>query len=267
MSKYDILVLDSGLGGLSISNEITRLLPNYKQVYFADHQYVPYGDKSSDWLINRLSLLLSKLIPQYDPSIVVVACNTASTVVLPSLRKQFQVEIVGVVPAVKTAASKRSSSHIGILSTEATSSSEYLNNLIKQFAAKSNVKSIGSNRLVNLAESKLRGQKICIDELKEICSPFIFNNECSVDTLVLGCTHFPLLKEELQTVLGSKVSMIDSGQAIARRVQQLLPLAKGGAGSQCHTFLSSCPKHLPWLSESGLMRRYRFDEVVRTSHL
>ncbi|MDW2173193.1 glutamate racemase, partial [Vibrio sp. 1567] len=161
--------------------------------------------------------LVSALVAEHHINIVVIACNTASTIVLPSLRDNLSVPVVGVVPAIKPA-SLLATQGVGLIATPATVTRQYTHELIRDFAQGKPVELLGSTRLVDMAEEKLRGDSVPLDELKSILSPL-----CNkVDVAVLGCTHFPLIKSEIQQVLGSNVVLIDSGEAIARRVKALL---------------------------------------------
>src|SRR5690606_22891926 len=151
-----------------------------------------------------------------DPKLAVVACNTASTVALPRLRSQFALPIVGVVPAIKPAARLSANRIIRLLATPGTVARPYTQKLIDQFAADCEVIRVGSSELVEQAERKLRGEPVDLDLLRRIMAPII---EGGADTVVLGCTHFPLLQQELQLAAGRPLQWVDSGAAIARRVK------------------------------------------------
>lgn len=215
MPKH-ILIFDSGIGGLSVYKEIKYQLPLAKYIYAFDNAAFPYGELTESVLIERTTHIISKLCSKFPIDIVVIACNTASTVVLPTLRDKLDIPVVGVVPAIKPAALV--SNKIGLLATPATVKRSYTYDLIKSFAPISDVQLLGSTRLVEMAEEKMIGIDVDIRELKEILSPW----QNKVDTIVLGCTHFPFLKNEIKKALGNKILLIDSGEAIARRVKQLL---------------------------------------------
>ncbi|HYX33013.1 MAG TPA: glutamate racemase [Oligoflexus sp.] len=216
----DALVFDSGVGGLSVLSEILRLNPRLSFVYVADNAGLPYGDKSADWLQHRVSAVIASSLKIYTPKILVIACNTASTLVLPQLRSEVTFPVVGVVPAIKTAATFSKNRVIGLLATPATVARAYTDGLIQDFAKDCHVIRVGSSRLVELVEAKLRGQAIPLDELQRICQPFLEATP-RPDAIVLGCTHFPLVPLELETVLPG-IKLVDSGAAIAQRVQTLL---------------------------------------------
>lgn len=212
-----ILIFDSGVGGLSVFKEIQAKLPHLDYLYIFDNAAYPYGELEHDVLIARVEALVSSLVEQHSIDMIVIACNTASTIVLPSLRERFLLPIVGVVPAIKPAASMCKKA-IGLLATPATVEREYTHQLIAEFSENKPVILIGSTELVEMAEMKLRGHPVNIELLAEILLPL----KNSVDVVVLGCTHFPLIKEEISKVLGTDIKLIDSGDAIARRVTTLI---------------------------------------------
>ena len=218
-----ILVFDSGVGGLSIVHELQKKLPFAPLIYASDNAFFPYGTKGETELIARVDAVFRKIIAAHPVDIIVIACNTASTLTLPHVREHFPQPVVGVVPAIKPAAAQSKSQVIGLLATPATVARPYTHNLIREYAPNAEIISVGSSELVQLAEHKLRGGQVTTAQLKEILQPF-FNHPRSdeMDVLVLACTHFPLLRDELAAQFGPKVKLIDSGEAIARRVASLL---------------------------------------------
>ncbi len=213
-----ILIFDSGIGGLSILQHINQL-PNPLEIhYVADYAAYPYGEKEENWLIQRINKLIISLECNIKPDIIIIACNTASTLALPSLRSQLSTPIVGVIPAVKTASILSKTKKIGLLATPGTVSRIYMDNLIEEFASDCTVTRVGSTELVALAEKKLIGLHIDNLQLKNIIQPFI-DNQC--DQVVLGCTHFPLLKQDL-LALNTNINFVDSGMAIAKRTEHIL---------------------------------------------
>ncbi|MGI0118655.1 glutamate racemase [Zooshikella sp. RANM57] len=220
-----VVIFDSGVGGLSIFSELVRLMPEVSVVYASDNAAYPYGDKSECYLKTRVKACLDTLVQYHQPDMVVVACNTASTVVLPVLRAHFSLPVVGVVPAIKTAAQVTKNGVIGLLATPGTVTRAYTEDLIIRFAKQCEVIKVGSRILVDLAEAKLRGQAVDLSCLKQEMLPF---EQASIypDTIVLGCTHFPLLVDELQQVSSVSTQWVDSGAAIARRVRTLLEQQK-----------------------------------------
>lgn len=215
-----ILVFDSGVGGLSVLKEISRHSPNAELVFASDNAAFPYGTLSEEHLMERVIKVVGRLIEKTNPSIAVIACNSASTLVLEELRHRFDIPFVGVVPAIKPAAKQSKSKVIGLLATPGTIERSYTDALIADFASDCTLVRVGSSELVQMAEQKLRGIAPDKAMLKEIVAPF--SEQQDLDVIVLACTHFPLLIEELEPLLPAKVHWIDSGEAIARRVESLL---------------------------------------------
>ena len=217
MSK-PILVFDSGIGGLTILDEIRQALPNESYIYLFDNARLPYGELAEQELISGCVALITDFVQKQSVSMVVIACNTASTLILPSLRAVLNIPVVGVVPAIKPAALLSRNKHIGLLATPGTIKRAYTHELIDQFASGCSVELYASSELVMLAEQKAAGNPVTQQELAQILSPIL---ESELDTLVLGCTHFPILKQEMQEYLCDRVSLLDSGKAVAARVLTL----------------------------------------------
>ncbi|MCL4164090.1 UNVERIFIED_CONTAM: hypothetical protein GTU68_047005 [Idotea baltica] len=188
-----IAIIDSGVGGLSIYQEIKKQLPDRQYIFVSDNQAFPYGTKPEKELKKRVFEIVERVIAQFQPELIVIACNTASTVVLPPLRERFELPIVGVVPAIKPAAQLTKTNVIGLLATPATIARVYTDQLIKDFAPNCDVIKVGSSRLVEIAEDKLNDRPVDIDQIKAEIQPLIDSNK--MDTLVLACTHFPLLNK------------------------------------------------------------------------
>lgn len=217
---YHALVFDSGVGGLSVSRDMRALMPDLRQSYLADDAFRPYGDKTEAALRDRLPGLLRPVCDMLNPDIVVIACNTASTTALPIIRSALDIPVVGVVPAIKPAAARSRQQRIAVLGTPGTVQRDYVDELIAAFASDCEVRLKGSVALVEQAERKLRGDTVALDVIAAEIAP-LFNGP-PVDAVVLACTHFPLLREELERVAPYAVDWIDSGAAIARRVSALL---------------------------------------------
>ncbi|GLQ32179.1 glutamate racemase [Litoribrevibacter albus] len=243
MTFHRILILDSGVGGLSVFDEIVQKLPSLDVDYLADHSFFPYGTKAPEAIISRVAQLVRHCLEQDTYSLIVVACNTASTVVLDSLRAEFDLPFVGVVPAIKPACAMSQSKRVGVLATEGTVTRDYTHELIRNFGLDNDITLVGSARLVEIAEQKLAGEEVDRAELKAILAPL---KAKQVDQVVLGCTHFPLLKAELIEVADWPVNWVDSGQAIALRVESLLSGQTSGLkkkrkdeSSRCYRFIST----------------------------
>ncbi len=240
-----ILIFDSGVGGLSILRAIRQRLPEQDYIYASDNGAFPYGLKSQNFLVQRVDTVLRALIRTEQPDIIVIACNTASTVALPVIRGHFGAPVVGVVPAIKPAAAISRTGVIGLLGTPATVERAYTQQLIDDFASHCTVLKLGSSRLVDIAEQALRGQAVSPEELKEILAPLLQVEQ--LDTIVLACTHFPLLGEDLAAVAPRPLCWVDSGDAIARRVASLLgrdapePARTAGVGTVRAIFTCSNP--------------------------
>ena len=221
-SNNHILVFDSGVGGLSIVEHIQQQLPHASICYLADNALHPYGLLKEQMLIDRVVELVAHTVKQQQPDIVVIACNSASTLVLPALRAALNIPVVGVVPAVKPAAIQSTTKVIGLLATPGTIARDYTDVLIKDFALDCTVISLGSNKLVQLVERKLSGEHIDLNDYLQVLEPFKQHPHWpKADTVVLACTHFPLVKQELALAAPHIKHWIDSGDAIARRVVQL----------------------------------------------
>ncbi|SFD38239.1 glutamate racemase [Pragia fontium] len=250
------LVFDSGVGGLSVYQEIRQLLPDLSIIYAFDSAGFPYGEKSEQVIAERVVKLVGAICQQHQIDIIVIACNTASVVSLPALRDSFDIPVVGVVPAVKPAASLTRNGIVGLLATKVTVNRPYTHELIAKFAQDCQIKLMGSSRLVELAEEKLHGQPVMAEELKQILSPWL-NTPQAPDTIVLGCTHFPLLKEELAAVLPKETLLVDSGAAVARRVATLLgdidwqKVKKAPNIAYCSRLDAEAEKLLPILHQFG----------------
>ncbi|MFG1175403.1 glutamate racemase [Erwiniaceae bacterium CAU 1747] len=216
-----VLVFDSGVGGLSVYDEIRKLLPDLHYLYTFDNVAFPYGEKSEAFIVERVVSIVEAVTRRYPLALVVIACNSASTVTLPALRERFAFPVVGVVPAIKPAARLTRNGIVGLLATRGTVKRPYTHELVARFASECKTEMLGSAELVELAEAKLHGKPVAIEEVKRILQPWLRMKE-PPDTVVLGCTHFPLISEELHQVLPEGTRLIDSGAAIARRTVWLL---------------------------------------------
>ena len=239
------MVFDSGVGGLSVCQSIFAACPDVRIVYVADNAAFPYGTKSDEYLRMRIVKVLSEQYITHSPDILVIACNTASTLVLPDLRASLSIPVVGVVPAIKPAALASKTGVIGLLATSATVQRSYTDQLISEFAPQCNVVRVGSRRLVEIAEEYLRGLPVNERELREITSSFFEGGlSAPVDRIVLGCTHFPLLRAQLEAISPKGVEWIDSGDAVALRVRGLLKLCVQGHASSDNMQTDSLMHHV-----------------------
>jgi glutamate racemase len=246
-----ILVFDSGLGGLTVFREIAAMRPDAQYVYAADDAAFPYGGWAEGELSGRVTSVMETLIGRFEPNLIVIACNTASTLVLAELRRRFSLPFVGTVPAIKPACAASRSKLVSVLGTEATVAREYTKTLIRDFAQGCEVTLIGSSRLAVLAEDLLHGETIDDDTIAaEIAPCFVEKNGARTDTVALACTHYPLLLERLHAAAPWPVTFLDPSPAIARRVLELMGPAADSArrpSARIH-FTSGKPAPGPLLS-------------------
>ncbi|MES2494089.1 MAG: glutamate racemase [Pseudomonadota bacterium] len=217
-----LLLFDSGMGGLSVLSEVRMLLPSAPVIYAADNAGLPYGDKTEAQIAARVAGLLGRMTERFHPRLVCIACNTASTIALASVREVLEVPIVGTVPAIKPAASLTASGVIGLLGTAATIRQEYVDRLEAQFAADKLLLRHGAPELVLAAEAKLRGHAVDPQVYVRAAAGLLDQpGGRQIDTVVLACTHFPLVVEELGAVFGPGVRFVDGAAGIARRIAHL----------------------------------------------
>jgi glutamate racemase len=221
-----ILVFDSGLGGLTVLREIVKSRPDSHYVYVADDAFFPYGHHGEDEIIARVVPLIGELIATHAPDLVVIACNTASTLVMSHLRERYQVPFVGTVPAIKPACAKSRTKRVSVLGTRGTVKREYTRTLIRDFAQGCDVTLVGSGELASLAEAALSGTEVGDGAIAAELAPcFVGDRDdplARTDTVVLACTHYPLLMDRLVALAPWTVEWIDPAPAIARRVVDLL---------------------------------------------
>jgi glutamate racemase len=232
MRSPGILIFDSGVGGLTVFREIARARPDARLVYAADDALFPYGKVPEDRLIERVVALTGELIEAHSPDLVVIACNTASVQVLPALRAQFGLPFVGTVPAIKPACAASQTKRVSVLGTEATVAREYTHALIRNFGQGCDLTLVGSARLAAFAEAALSGAPVDDDDIRaEIAPCFVEDGAERTDTIVLACTHYPLLLDRFERLAPWPVRWIDPAPAIARRVVELVGPATGARAS------------------------------------
>lgn len=262
-----LLLFDSGVGGLSVLGKVRALLPDAPVMYVSDNAGLPYGTKTEAQIAARVSGLLGRLTERFRPRLVCIACNTASTIALASVREVLEVPIVGTVPAIKPAAAMTRSGVIGLLGTEATIRQGYVDRLEAEFASDKRLLRHAAPELVAAAEAKLRGEPV---------DPAVFARSAAalrsmpdgaaIDTVVLACTHFPLLEVELAAAFGPGVRFIDGSDGIARRIAYLTEGQRwtrrdGEAGRDMALFTRGDPDDaalMPALAAYGIDRRVVF---------
>ncbi|NNM72002.1 glutamate racemase [Enterovirga aerilata] len=218
-----ILAFDSGLGGLTVFSELLTARPDADFIYVADDAGFPYGRLTESGLVARVLGVMRRLVEVHSPDLVVVACNTASTLVLPHLRSHFDLPFIGTVPAIKPAAAASRTRRISILATPGTVARDYTRGLIEAYAGGCRVELVGSHRLAAFAEAELRGAPVAEDQLAaEIAPCFVEDEDGRTDVVVLACTHYPLLLSRLRGLAPWPVTWIDPAPAIARRMTEVL---------------------------------------------
>ena len=250
-----LLFFDSGVGGLTVLDAARALMPDAPIVYAADFAGLPYGEKSEAEIAARVPALLGRLVERYRPRLITIACNTASTIALPQIRAALDLPVVGTVPAIKPASEVSQSRVIGVLGTEATVRQPYVTNLAREYASDATIIRFGAPELVRAAEMKLRGQ---------VPDPAIFDRAVAgltsqqrgipIDTVVLACTHFPLVQDELAAAFGRPVTFVHGAEGIARRIAYLTR-GQSYAGNGLR-FVATGPEsgiapYLPALKERG----------------
>ncbi len=239
-NNYSIGVFDSGLGGLTVVKELMRQLPHESIVYFGDTARVPYGTKSKEAII-RFSKENVAFLLKHNVKMIVVACNTSSSVALTALRQTFPLPVVGVIhPGAKKAVAVTRTKRIGVIATLATINSQAYTRNIHAFDASVRVVSQACPLFVPLAEEGWFKRKVTLDIAREYLQPILAKK---VDAVILGCTHYPLLKSVVQKVVGKKVKLIDSAKEVALEVKKML-LDMG-----LRRKANSKPKHVFWVSD------------------
>ena len=222
MDVRPILFFDSGVGGLSIVEPARRALPTAPFVYAADSAGFPYGTKSVGEIAARVPALLGRLAERYRPRLIVIACNTASTIALPAVRAALDLPVVGTVPAIKPAAALSATRAIGVLGTEATVAQAYVDDLSRDFAGDCLVIRHGSAELVELAEARLRGRPVDPARYRAVLDGLFGRPGAErIDVVVNACTHFPLVEADLRAAAPHPVRFVDGGEGIARRIAHL----------------------------------------------
>lgn len=240
--KGPVLIFDSGVGGLSVAQSLRQHYPDAAMCYACDNAWLPYGLRDDAVLADRIVAVCRAAVEACQPSVLVVACNTASTLALELLRAQLTVPVVGTVPAIKPAALMSQTRHIGLLATKATVGRPYTQRLIDSFASDCVITRVAADALVIEAETYVAGGAPNSEHMQAALAPLwhaVMPSTSAVpalDTVVLGCTHFPLLKPWLMQLAPVPLQWVDSGDAIARRVAQVTADVGSGQGDgRCFT--------------------------------
>jgi glutamate racemase len=211
-------VFDSGLGGLSVVREVRTLMPAEDVIYYADSAYCPYGTRSADEITARCLAIAGELV-ELGAKALTLACNTACAVALPEVRARFDVPVVGLEPAVKPATRLTRTQQVAVLATPVTAASQRLANLIRDYAIDVEVTTVPAPGLVELVEAGETDGPGVEEALRPLLEPLLARE---TDVVVLGCTHYPFLRAEIQRLVGPEVRIVDSGEAIARRLRSVL---------------------------------------------
>lgn len=272
MHPASVLVLDSGIGGMTVVRAIREVCPGVAVTYVADDAWFPYGRLPPEVLTERIRALVAQGLERQRLDAVVIACNTATTVAIAVLRAGFTLPFVGVVPPVKTAAALSKTRTIALLATEGTARSAAVDRLIADFAADCRVLRIGCPTLAALAEAKVRGLPVDRDRLRADLAPLTPADAEAVDVVVLGCTHYPVLKDELAAHFRPDVTWLDPALPVARRLAAVLaerPAATAGddaAGVAEVAWFTAArepdPALLPFLASAGFGRAARWPAAV-----
>jgi len=258
-----ILLFDSGVGGLTVLEEVRKALPDAPIIYAADTAGLPYGTKTEAQIAARVAGLLGRMTERLRPRLVCIACNTASTIALGMVREVLEVPIVGTVPAIKPAAAMTKTGVIGLLGTEATIRQAYVDRLEQEFAADKRLLRYGAPGLVEAAEAKLRGEPVDPALIRHAAEALRAQSEGErIDTVVLACTHFPLVEAELAEAFGPDVRFVHGAQGIARQVARLTAgqeYSRQGPDLALFTGQGELPgAYAEKLAHYGLMRIERF---------
>jgi glutamate racemase len=259
----NLLVFDSGIGGVGVVREIRRLQPQANIVYLADNGFYPYGEKPDDVLIERILKIVGQGAQLTKPDAIVIACNTASTVALPHLRESIALPFIGCVPPIKPAAAASLTRHIGLLATAATIRRPYLQDLARKFAGDCTLHSHGTAILADLAEAKFRGRPVHLPDLQAAIAPLLSQPGADrIDSIALGCTHYTFLLPEFLT-LYPELQWFDPAGAVARQTAAItgsLPTAPPSAHTNTVFFTASRPDAA--IVDAGL-RAYGFTQSLQ----
>ncbi len=239
----NLLVFDSGIGGLGVAEQIRHLQPGAGLTYLMDNCFYPYGEKPDEMLIERILQIIGAGMEAARPDAIVIACNTASTIALATLRENFSLPFIGCVPPIKPAAAASRSKNIGLLATPATIRRPYLQDLIETFAGDCIVHSLGTPLLADFAEQKFRGFAVNLPQLEAAIAP-LFAQSAEIDAIALGCTHYSFLLPEF-LCLHPQISWFDPALAVARQVQKITSTLADAGNAGTETFLTTAafPDH------------------------
>ncbi len=266
MMNKPIGVFDSGLGGLTVVRQLVKLLPREDIIYLGDTARVPYGNKSKSTIV-KFSIQNALYLLKYKVKLIVIACNTSSSFALESLSKNFKVPLIGVIePGVKKALETSTAKRIGIIGTKATIDSKAYQNRIKRQAPLIKVFAQSCPLFVPLIEEGWLSEKVTVDIIKKYLTPLKKN---MVDTLILGCTHYPLLKPSIKKVIGKDIRLVDSAKEVALNVKHLIGslgiASKQSRRGKVKFYLTDKPYRFKKIGEKFLGRQLKFVYLVKES--
>ncbi len=217
-----IAVFDSGVGGISVLRQLRRLMPEENYLYFGDSANAPYGSRSTEEVRKLTLAAVEKIFRTYPVKALVVACNTATSAAIELLRQTYPTRIIiGIEPALKLAADQFPNGHIGVMATEVTLREEKFDHLVHRFDSRCRITRIPAPGLVQFIEANRRDSRETKQYLRNLLAPYIG----SLDALVLGCTHYPFVKHNIQDILGSRTRVIHGGEGTARETKRRLRLS------------------------------------------
>ncbi|ALD15479.1 glutamate racemase [Buchnera aphidicola (Aphis glycines)] len=258
-----MLIFDSGIGGISILENIKKKLPKKNYIYLLDNKGFPYGEKKESFIIQRSIKIINTIKNLYPIQIVVIACNTVSTISLHILKKKFNIPIVGVLPSLDQAIKITKNNNIGIIATKATIKSLYTKNLISKYTNSMNIKVIATNELARIAENKIRKISVSNFELKKIFYPWIIL-AVQPDTIYLGCTHFSFLKNEIQKIFHKPINFLDSYTNTTEIVKKYFLNTKNNQNIKKNIFLySKYSKNINKLLY--ILEKYEFNDISKVN--
>ncbi len=221
-SKKTILVLDSGIGGLSILDKINKIIPsNINYIYIMDNKGFPYSNKKYSYIINRIITIIEYLSKEHKIILLIIACNTASIILLKYIKKKFNFKIITTLPNINKAIQKTNNNIIGLIATFITVNSNYIKKKIKKIPSKIIFLKKYSYKLINQAEEKIKNNIINISKIKKIFKNWI-NLKNQPDTIIIGCTHFEFLKKEIQKVFNKKIKFVNNIKNIIKKTKKYI---------------------------------------------
>ncbi|QCI19067.1 glutamate racemase [Buchnera aphidicola] len=258
-----MLIFDSGIGGISILENIKKNIPNINYIYLLDNEAFPYGEKRESFIIERSIKIINTIKKLYPITMVIVACNTASTISLDILKKYFDIPIIGVLPLLDETMRITKNSKIGFIATKATVNSSYVQKRISKNIHNKNIKIIATNKLAKIAEKKIRKQFISYIKLRKIFNRWLLLS-VQPDTIYLGCTHFSFLKKEIQNIFHKPIIFLDSHKIVVKKIKKYFLNKKNNQNIKKNIFLySKYDKNINKLL--CILKKYEFNSIKKVN--